>query len=180
MAIFWPFSLFMNGWKSYCAVPLILCPWAPSWAWPDCCWGAPSTGGDWNWTPRVDLKRCPPWVEKNSRKNRDIITKDGKLFHGFLLFFIEESPFLLQHNARKYLLRVHGGELSAVQTLSPTVKSGPHQTWICPQHASRISLFVLQMLYCLGWKGSIVVIAVFICFAFLSCFSSHGHTSYLL
>lgn len=43
---------------------------------------------------------------------------------------------------------------------SPTVKSGPHQTWSCPQHASRISLFVLQILSSSSqwWKDDPIVL----------------------
>lgn len=125
---------------------VIVCLWAPHWAWPDCCFCMPSTGQEWNWESSGKWENCPrrsafrKWLWRGMN-GRIIINKKKS----------EKWQYCCNLNCQSQIpkrcqcLLGHHAQTWAVS--SPTVKSGPHQTWSCPQHASNISLFVLQILH---------------------------------
>lgn len=91
------------------------------------------------------------WTEVLLIRKKNPVFQMTILLHFKLSFFKipQKWPVFLLHHAQRYFSRVDTREKPpAVQTQIPTVKSGSHQTWSCPQHASRISLFVLQILPC--------------------------------
>lgn len=106
------------------------------------------------WKAALRLKRTL------HKTDRDFANKDNYVFwHCYNTVLIQYFWIKIAHFIPASCSQVPTQcrcEGRAMLNLRPTVKSGPHQTWSCPQHASRISLFVLQMLSCLGWMGSIV------------------------
>lgn len=111
-----------------------------------------TSGNIWLWGihgKKKKLTKQQYWQNLNCLlfKNIFAIFKKKQPVLGLLVVFF---LFLQHHSQRRFSpSRVDMREKpSAAWTLKPTVKSGSHQTWSCPQHASRISLFVLQVPPC--------------------------------
>lgn len=107
-----------------------------------------TSGNIWLWGIHGKKSKQQYWYNLNCLLFKNIFAnfkKEAASFWVVVVFFFLQHPFQRRFSPSWVDMRE---KPSAAQTLIPTVKSGSHQTWSCPQHASRISLFVLQIPPC--------------------------------